>query len=106
MDTQEKRHTVGVHIPVPEHSSRLLAFLTLLFLIPKMLILIPHLVVMWFLGIAGFFVGLFAQVAVLFTGRYPAGMHRFVTGILRWQVRVNAYMIGLRDEYPPFTFEE
>ncbi|OGC80706.1 hypothetical protein A2943_02345 [Candidatus Adlerbacteria bacterium RIFCSPLOWO2_01_FULL_51_16] len=102
----EKQHPVELHIPVPEHSSRLLALMTLLFLIPKIIILIPHLVVLWALGIISFVVGVAGQIVVLFTGSYPRQMHEFMVGILRWQVRVNAYIFGLRDEYPPFTFKE
>src|SRR3989344_3510527 len=103
---EHPQHPVELSIPVPERSSRLLALMTLLFLIPKVIILIPHLVVLWALGIVSFVVGVAGQVVVLFTGVYPRQMHEFMVGILRWQVRVNAYLFGLRDEYPPFTFKE
>lgn len=99
-------HPVTVTAPAPEKSSRGLALMTLLFLIPKMVILIPHIVVLYFIGIAAFIVAIAAQIAVLFTGQYPKGMHEFVVGFIRWQVRVNAYMAGLTDQYPPFTFRE
>ena len=102
----EHNHPADVHVPAPEHSSRWLALMTLLFLIPKIIILIPHLVVLWFLRIAGFIVAIAAQVAVLFTGKYPEAMHEFVVGVMRWQVRVVSYLAGLRDEYPPFTLKK
>ena len=76
-------------------------------LIPKLeFLLIPHLIVLWFLRIAAVFVGIAGQIVVLFTGSYPAQLHGFVAGVIRWQVRVNAYFFGLRDEYPPFTLKE
>lgn len=100
------KNPVQVIINVPEKSSRLLAVLTLLFMLPKLILLIPHLIVLWVLGIAMFAVAVFGQIVVLFTGKYPAQMHNFVVGVFRWRMRVNAYAFGLRDEYPPFTLEE
>jgi hypothetical protein len=44
-----------------------------------------------------------AWVVILFTGRYPATLYGFAIGVLAWSVRVEAYMLLLRDEYPPFT---
>jgi hypothetical protein len=40
---------------------------------------------------------------VLFAGAFPAGMHRFITGVLRWNLRLNCYLYGLVDRYPPFS---
>jgi len=104
METNE--NPTKVSIPRPERSSRILALCTLLFFIPKAILLIPHFIALWALGIAAFVVGVIAQVVVLFTGTYPESLHRFVVGTIRWQTRVNAYAFGLRDEYPPFTFED
>jgi len=53
-------------------------------------------------GYAQGMVWYFSQWVVLFKGRYPAGMHGFVVGAMRWQLRVQAFVLGLRDEYPPF----
>jgi hypothetical protein len=44
-----------------------------------------------------------AWFAVLFTGKYPKGMHDFQVGNLRWGLRVMAYMTMLSDKYPPFS---
>ena len=46
---------------------------------------------------------LIAFWAVLITGKYPAGMHNYMVGVLRWQFRVGAYMGYLTDVYPPFS---
>jgi hypothetical protein len=44
-----------------------------------------------------------AWFAILFTGRYPAGLYEFAVGVLCWDLRVEAYILLMRDEYPPFT---
>jgi hypothetical protein len=32
-------------------------------------------------------------------------MYRFAVGVLRWNTRVEAYLLLLHDEYPPFALE-
>jgi hypothetical protein len=67
------------------------------------LFVLPHVFILFFLIIAAFVVVVIAFFAILFTGRYPRGMFDFVTGVLRWTVRVNAYGQWLMtDRYPPF----
>ncbi|MBO0730122.1 MAG: DUF4389 domain-containing protein [Acidimicrobiaceae bacterium] len=71
----------------------------------RFILVIPHLVVLWFLGIAQEAVMLVAWFAVLILGRWPDGMRSFVVGVFRWQWRVNAWFMLLTDEYPPFALE-
>jgi Domain of unknown function (DUF4389) len=68
----------------------------------RLLLIIPHLIVLCALSIAWGFVTIFAWFAILFTGRYPASVAPFSVGVFRWNVRVEAYMLLLHDEYPPF----
>ncbi|MDQ0734879.1 DUF4389 domain-containing protein [Arthrobacter agilis] len=49
---------------------------------------------------------LVAGVALLFTARYPRPLFDFVMGISRWTYRVLAYVLLLRDEYPPFRLDQ
>ena len=66
---------------------------------------IPHIIVLFFLGIAWFITAVIAWFAILFTGSYPEGLARFGVGYLRWVARFETYMLLMRDEYPPFSFE-
>jgi hypothetical protein len=45
-------------------------------------------------------------IPVLFAGRYPRWGYALVGGWLRWQLRVNAFFLGLTDEYPPFRLSD
>jgi hypothetical protein len=64
---------------------------------------IPHMIILLFLSIGAFFVVIFAWFAILFTGRFPQGLHTYVAGVIRWGTRVQAYFLSLTDEYPPFS---
>jgi Domain of unknown function (DUF4389) len=44
-------------------------------------------------------------IAMLFTTRYPPGLFQFLMGLERWAYRVAAYVLLLRDEYPPFRLD-
>ena len=70
----------------------------------KWLLVIPHLIVLLFLWIGLLFAVIAAWVAILFTGRYPRSIFRFVEGVIRWGARVVAYAFVLvTDRYPPFS---
>jgi uncharacterized protein DUF4389 len=96
-DTGE--YPVLLEIDYDENLSRWQIFL-------KWLFALPHLIVLTFLAIAAYVVIVIAFFAILFTGRYPRGMFDFVTGVLRWSIRVNAYGYWLlTDRYPPFSLK-
>ena len=70
----------------------------------KWFLAIPHYVILFFLGIAAFFVTFIAWFAILFVGRYPRGVFDFVIGVMRWSWRVQSYTFVLAtDKYPPFS---
>ena len=70
------------------------------------LLAIPHLIILYALGFAAGAVAFIGWFAALFTGRLPEWAHTFITGVVRWQVRVYAYILFLTDAYPPFSFED
>jgi len=69
----------------------------------RILLAIPHLLALWALGVAWGVTTLVAWVSILFTGRYPGGLYAFAVGVLRWNTRMEAYLLLLHDEYPPFS---
>lgn len=90
-------------IPRPEFSSRFFA-IPLLGIFVKMIILIPHFIVLYVLGIVVALCQLVIWIPVLFTGSYPNWAYQLVSGYILWATRVYAYVLGLTDSYPPFAF--
>ena len=72
----------------------------------RIILAIPHLVVLYILSIASEVVALICWFAALFTGRLPAGLADSQVGYLRWLTRFYAYLFLLPAVYPPFEFAE
>jgi hypothetical protein len=73
----------------------------------KWLLVIPHLIVLFFLWVAALPVVVAAWFAILFTGRYPRSLFAFLEGLLRWDQRVIGYALVLTtDRYPPFSLSD
>jgi len=100
--TRSSDYPVHLSIAYPAHQSRLLALFSLPFFLLRIVLLIPQIIVLYFVQLAAFIVAWLNIWAVLFTGHSSKGMHQFVVGSARWSARVNAYMLGLNDKYPPF----
>lgn len=100
----EEEYPVKFEVKYPEHSSRLLALLGIPWFLLKMILLIPHLIILWILGAVYMLIAWVALWVVLFTGKYPKSLFDFVVGVMRWQNRVNTWMLSLTDKYPPFSF--
>lgn len=69
----------------------------------KWLLAVPHYVVLLGLIIAATAVVVIGFFAVLITGEYPQGLRDFLVGVYRYNLRVQAYVGLLTDQYPPFT---
>lgn len=69
----------------------------------RLFLAIPHFIVLFFILCAWWVTSVVAWLLILFTGEYPAGLYEFGVGALRWLLRVEAYMLLLVDDYPPFS---
>src|ERR671930_1418505 len=98
----DERQSLRLDIPYPDARNDLNRWLPLV----KWFLAIPHYIVLFFLGIAAFFVIIVSWFAVIITGRYPRGMFDFVVGVARWLWRVTAYTHLMVDPYPPFTLDD
>lgn len=114
MATMNPEYPVQLEIDPAASQTRLTVFF-------RPILTIPHWIAVFVLGIAAFFVWLFASLSIVVTARYPEGLLRFSTGFARWSTRVSAYggtlntdletyisVTGgfLTDKYPPFTLGE
>jgi hypothetical protein len=95
---------VVLEMPRPEKLSRGLLLLRLFF--GWLYVMIPHGFLLFFRGLATMVIMLISWFIVLFTGKYPASFHAFVVGLMRWNMRVNFYIMFMTDTYPPFTGKE
>jgi len=82
-----------------EQRSRLTTFF-------RLLLAIPHYIVLAFWGIGAFFAVVIAWFALLFTGKWPQGLYDFTAGFIRYYTRVSGYTWLLADPYPPFSGAE
>ena len=72
----------------------------------KWFLAIPHYVVLAVLWVASLIAIVICWFVILFTGNFPRGLHDFIVGVTRWNLRVDAYAFLLTtDEYPPFSLD-
>ena len=69
----------------------------------RIILAIPHFIVLFFLVFAWWVTAFVAWVLILVTTDYPQGLYDFGVGVFSWLIRVEAYVLLLVDEYPPFS---
>lgn len=89
-------YPVSVNVEVPGRLSRLTTFF-------RPFMLIPHAIVLYFLGIAAGVCLVVSWFAILFTAKYPRSLFDFQVYVFRWSTRVNGYGSLFTDKYPPFS---
>ena len=88
-------HPIGLIVTDDLQRNRLTVFF-------RLLLAIPHFIVVLLWGIVAELALLVAWFAALFTGRVPDGLHSFIASWLRYSTRVTAYVFLLADPFPPF----
>ncbi|MGH7635511.1 MAG: DUF4389 domain-containing protein [Gemmatimonadaceae bacterium] len=71
----------------------------------RIILAIPHAVVLGVLGIIAGLLVLIAAIMVLINESYPEGIFSFLRGYARWNARLYAYLAGFVQEYPPFALD-
>jgi hypothetical protein len=103
----DPNYPADLEIPYPEKLPRWIIFACVL--------AIPHLI------IVAIFQGGYGQrsggglvtiltiidaIVLLFTGKYPDSLFKFIIGLDRWSYRVFAYVSMMTDKYPPFRLDD
>lgn len=68
----------------------------------RLILAIPWLIVAYVYLFAAFFTHIFAWVAVVVLGRYPAWLYKFNSGVVRYLVRTSAWVYLQTDAWPSF----
>jgi hypothetical protein len=89
-------YPITLKVEFPQKLSRLTTFF-------RILMVIPHAIVIYFLGLVAGIVLFLSWFAILFTAKYPRVFFDYMTWYWRWATRVNGYMYLLTDKYPPFS---
>jgi hypothetical protein len=98
-------YPVSLEIVRPDKQSRLTNFPLGIGMSIRFILLIPHLIILYFLQIVANIVYFIACFAILFTGNYPRGLFNFFVGYTRWNSNVYGYAFSAYDKYPPFSMD-
>jgi Domain of unknown function (DUF4389) len=71
----------------------------------RALLAVPLLLMLIFVTIGWCIATIVAWFAILFTGRHPQAMYDFSVRALRWRLRLDAYLLLIVDDYPPFSLQ-
>jgi uncharacterized protein DUF4389 len=71
----------------------------------RIILAIPHAIVLALIGIVAFILWVIALIMILVQEKYPESIFGFLRADLRWNARVYAYLAGLAQAYPPFAFD-
>ena len=65
-------------------------------------IVLPHMFILFFIQLWAGILQFISFWVILFTGRYPESFFEFQVQMMRWELRVNARIFNLSDDYPAF----
>jgi len=73
--------------------------------IANVFIAIPHLIILYVLNIVSQVLAFVSWILVVFTGKLPDGIATVQVMYLRYVARTYTYVMFMREEYPPFSFD-
>ncbi|WP_419849454.1 DUF4389 domain-containing protein [Candidatus Poriferisocius sp.] len=73
--------------------------------IGNIILSIPHGIVLYVLGAFSLVVDVFSWIAIVITGKLPAGLAGVNCMLIRYGARVGTYSDFMRSSYPPFDFD-
>lgn len=91
-----EQHPVGLTITDDLRRSRLTVFF-------RLILVIPHAIWLVLWTIAVLVAVIVGWIVALFTGRLPAGLHRFFCSYIRYSTHVYAYFLLVANPFPKFT---
>ncbi len=92
-------YPADLYVEYPERLSRLKV------VFKWWLLALPQYIVLSSMNGLGFFLAIFAGIALLFTGRYRSDMFGVQMAFNRWNLRVGGYAALFYDDYPPYEFD-
>jgi hypothetical protein len=98
-ERQTADHPIGLIVTDELQRSRLTVFF-------RLILAIPHVIVLYLWGIAAFVAVIVAWFAALFTTHLPDGLHNFIAQYLRYSTHVLGYLYLLADPWPSFSPNE
>lgn len=97
MNRGEGRHTQRVDLALSPNAAQRRWTVVI-----RPILAIPHLVILFFLGVAALIVAVIGWFGALAVGRLPGFAAEYLGGVVQWQYRVGCYLYFLTDRYPPF----
>ena len=73
--------------------------------IGNLILSIPHIIVVYLLGIVGTVIDILSWIVIVLTGKLPAGLAGVSCMLIRYQTRVGAFIVFMGSSYPPFDFD-
>jgi hypothetical protein len=92
-------YPITVQVEYVEERNRLTTFF-------RYFMLIPLVIVGFFIAIGAMIAIVISWFAILITGQNPEGLRNFEVGAMRYFARMNAYYYLLTDTYPPFNMDD
>ena len=96
-------YSMQMDVTYPVAYSRILALLRLT-VIGIVFVTLPHILVLAVIGVTIPIIFLLGMISVLVTAKWPHFLFDILSRYYRYVARVMAFMTGLIDKYPSFTF--